>query len=87
MTFLDKLRKEHPEFVNEKYPGGVALCPEDCGYEEKSVCAAMESGQFNPAACMECWDREIGEERTDCHTGAAALVRNDGEAEGGADGV
>lgn len=60
MTFLQKLEKEHPEFIGEKFPGGVAICPEDCGYEKNTPCAAMTaSGPFNAEACMGCWSREV----------------------------
>lgn len=59
MTYLEKLQKEHPEFLGEKYPGGVAICPEDVGYETNTVCRAMQpGGAFDPAVCLDCWSRE-----------------------------
>lgn len=83
MTFLEKLEREHPEFIGEKFPGGVAICPEDCGYEKSTPCGAMtENGTFDPTACMACWNREVPE-KTDCHTNAAAMARNDEEGGGG----
>lgn len=83
MTFLEKLEREHPEFIGEKFPGGVALCPEDCGYEKSTPCGAMtENGTFVPTACMACWNREAPGEKTDCHANAAALARNDGGERG-----
>ena len=59
MTFLDRLRQEHPEFIGEKFPGGVAICPEDCGYEKSTPCGAMTVGEFDASACMACWEREV----------------------------
>ena len=58
MTFLERLEKEHPDFIGSRYPGGVALCPEDCGYEKRSPCEAMAGGSFDPSACLRCWGRE-----------------------------
>lgn len=84
MTFLEKLEREHPEFIGEKFPGGVAICPEDCGYEKSSHCGAMTAGVFDAAACMACWGREVPE-KTGCHANAAATARN-GEKGGGGHG-
>ena len=58
MTFLERLEKEHPDFIGSRYPGGVALCPEDCGYEKRSPCEAMAGGSFDPSACLRCWNRQ-----------------------------
>lgn len=59
MTYLEKLRQEHPEFLGGKYPGGVAICPEDVGYEATTPCRAMQPGEaYDPSVCMECWNRE-----------------------------
>ena len=32
-TMLDRLEREHPEFIGDEYPGGFAICPVDVGYE------------------------------------------------------
>ena len=58
MTFLERLEREHPDFIGNRYPGGVALCPEDCGYEKRSPCEAMAGGSFDPSACLRCWNRQ-----------------------------
>lgn len=82
MTFLEKLEREHPEFIGEKFPGGVAICPEDCGYEKSTHCGAMTTGKFDTSACMACWGREVPE-KTDFHANDAAMARNDEEGGGG----
>ncbi len=41
MTFKEKLKQEHPEYVdNYKYAGGCRGCPHDYGYieEEELTC-------------------------------------------------
>lgn len=53
MTFLEKLKREHPEINTQKYNFG---CPSKFGYEENrsvKICAATE--------CIKCWNREIEE--------------------------
>lgn len=55
MTFLEKLKREHPEINTQKYNFG---CPSNFGYEENlsvQICAATE--------CIKCWNREIPEEK------------------------
>lgn len=84
MTFLERLEKENPDFIGSRYPGGVALCPEDCGYEKHSPCEAMTGGSFDPSACLRCWNREAGgEENTS--SAAAAAPSPQGEGKGRAD--
>lgn len=53
MTFREKLKREHPENVDERYYiGGCNRCPKDYGYEDNSPnCLIMK--------CSECWNREI----------------------------
>ncbi len=56
MTFREKLKKEHPERVNDAwYIGGCNGCPHQYGYEEGTHCSR------NYSNCRECWDREIPE--------------------------
>ena len=60
MTFIERLEREHPEFIGPQYLGGVALCPADAGYEETSPCPIAHGGlPDNPAACYGCWHRTI----------------------------
>ena len=80
MTFLERLEKEHPDFIGSRYPGGVALCPEDCGYEKRSPCEAMAGGSFDPSACLRCWGREV----EDTSSAAAAAPSPQGEGTGSA---
>jgi len=60
MTMWDRLRKEHPELIGDQFAGGVALCPEDLGYEDKSPCICLKNYNEKDAsaACRKCWDRE-----------------------------
>ena len=81
VTFLERLEKEHPDFIGSRYPGGVALCPEDCGYEKRSPCEAMAGGSFDPSACLRCWGREA----EDTSSAAAAAPSPQGEGKGRAD--
>ena len=84
MTFLDRLRKEHPEFIGEKFPGGVAICPEDCGYEKSTPCGAMTVGAFDASACMACWEREAPD--TSSAAAAAPSPKGEGREGGGGHG-
>lgn len=55
MTFREKLRKEHPERINEDRLGGCEGCPYGYGYEKsiEEICKISEE------ECRKCWDREI----------------------------
>ncbi len=55
MTFLDKLRVEHPE-VNEYSAIEGVVCPCDYDYETNNDCPDPKM------ACVVCWGREIPEE-------------------------
>lgn len=61
MTFKEKLKREHPELVNEDWYGGVHGCPSNHEYEAKKPCGSSKvfSGDI---ACSACWNREIPEE-------------------------
>ena len=60
MTYLEKLEREHPEFIGPEYQGGIALCPVDAGYEKVSPCPYVHGAPVDdPAACYACWNRTI----------------------------
>ena len=61
MTMLDKLRELAPDLIGEEYQGGVAVCPEDLDFEEKTKCLCLEDGQITVDKCMACWSRELPE--------------------------
>jgi hypothetical protein len=86
---LERLEREHPDFIGSRYPGGVALCPEDCGYEKRSPCEAMAGGSFDPSACLRCWGREAEEAEEPSQALRASSPRGgakDAEEKGGGDG-
>lgn len=58
MTYLEKLRKEHPEVPEYNATEG-AVCPCDYGYETSEECPDPKM------ACVTCWDREVSEEIVD----------------------
>ena len=53
MTCREKLKMEHPEFVDEHFYGGCYRCPTHYGYLPKPTigCGLI--------SCEKCWDREI----------------------------
>lgn len=60
MTCREKLMKEHPEKVGDKYNGGCSLCPSEYGYLDNPKWC---NPKYN---CARCWNREIpGTERDD----------------------
>lgn len=52
MTFKEKLKQEHPEYVNDKYAGGCRGCPYNYGYikEEELNCFG---------GCILCWNKDF----------------------------
>ena len=60
MTFKEKIAKEHPEYVDEKYHGGARECPSSYGYEDEDNC-----GHLIGLSCAECWNREIPEPKAE----------------------
>lgn len=52
MTFREKLKREHPEMVNERYIGGCKGCPSGYGYGDNMP-------NCSHVTCAECWNREI----------------------------
>lgn len=55
MTCREKLKMEHPEYVNEELVSGCNFCPSYFGYLPNPIdgCASI--------SCKDCWDREIPE--------------------------
>lgn len=60
LTFREKLKQEHPEYVGG-YAGGCKGCPNKYGYIDEKC--PMTSGEVK--GCRECWDREIPEQKTE----------------------
>ena len=59
MTCREKLKREHPYYVNEKYNGGCFGCPFIHGYMAKpNYCNGKNLANYD-AICGKCWDREI----------------------------
>lgn len=56
MTCREKLAKEHPECISDKYTGGCKFCPTNYGYLGNPIyCPACSDEE----KCTMCWDREI----------------------------
>lgn len=55
MTFLEKLKEEHPEKVGNRYMDGVDGCPHHYGYEKKDDSPCKNQSLL----CLECWNREM----------------------------
>lgn len=60
MTCREKLKIEHPEFVNSRHYGGCRGCPITYGYLPKSkrLCGGDYS-ELNNERCTKCWDQEV----------------------------
>lgn len=60
MTFREKLAKEHPECINDRYYGGCENCPSYYDYDtianESKFCSITP---ITESHCRKCWDREI----------------------------
>lgn len=60
MTYRERLKREHPECIEDYYIGGCKNCPENYGYEEKNEnCIPVMAIEER---CRECWDREMEED-------------------------
>ena len=60
MTCREKAKIEHPEWVDDRFEGGVAHCPETYGYlEDPDYCCNF----WDKSRCNRCWNREIPEEK------------------------
>lgn len=66
MTFLEKLKQEHPESVGGGYLGGVMGCPHQYGYEKEDD-RPCENQSFQ---CDDCWNREMPEQEQEDVPGA-----------------
>ena len=54
MTFKEKLNRDNPRLINDKFIGGCLGCPHDYGYEpeqKQRVCSEHD--------CYDCWNREM----------------------------
>lgn len=60
LTFREKLKQEHPDYVGERWGGGCKSCPSSYGYEEKYHCG---TGTYEEKKCTACWSRVIPEEK------------------------
>lgn len=58
-TFRDRLKREHPEYVDDMYGGGCKGCPHDYGYEDKA-----RKGECLAMTCTQCWSRLIPAEKS-----------------------
>lgn len=56
MTYLEKLKQEHPEAINNYCYSQCEGCPSEYGYvkDDEEVC--------HPDGCKACWNREIKKE-------------------------
>lgn len=57
MTFRERVQKEHPVAMDDRFFGGVYGCPCNYGYEELKSCTDYDKPEF----CRKCWDREMPE--------------------------
>ena len=63
MTYREKLKIEHPEYVGDEFIGGCKGCPVDYLWENATKECKDHPGQPYPAVCTKCWDREIPESK------------------------
>ena len=61
MTFREKLKEEHPEYVSSIYTGGAYSCPFKHYYERKDDRPCKND--LCAISCRECWDREMPEDK------------------------
>lgn len=69
MTYREKLKQEHPEYVSEDAIGGCKGCPNHYGYgpeeqDNKNTCKGYGKllSPYIEVFCRQCWDQEIQEE-------------------------
>lgn len=62
MTCREKLKIEHPEFINPVSYGGCRGCPITYGYlpNSKRLCGG-DYNKLNNKRCKKCWDQEVEE--------------------------
>lgn len=66
MTYKEKLMKERPDRVSNKFLGGCDSCP---GHYWKGApeCNVLNCGNFSELTCSECWNSVIpGTEKEEC---------------------
>lgn len=63
-TFRDRLKREHPDCVNDEYVGGCNGCPYDYEYEPNYFESC--DGVVSERACYACWDRPIPKDVKNC---------------------
>lgn len=56
MTYIEKLKTDHPDHVGRYLSGGAVGCPCDYGYEKGYAC---EQSKQKTITCRECWERQI----------------------------
>lgn len=76
MTCREKLKIEHPEFVNSRHCGGCRGCPNTYGYlpRSKTLCGGHSYCVWGRETCTKCWDQEVEEPTT--NTTAATETYN-----------
>ena len=60
MTYREKLQKEHPDVVDERWLGGCRGCPGHYGYGPEHL---SDCGSPDPSKCAECWDKAIPDKK------------------------
>lgn len=61
-TCRERLKREYPELINEKWAGGCLNCPDHYGYApEPKECHAISSWTSDGFDCGKCWDRPVAE--------------------------
>lgn len=68
MTYKEKLMKEHPECVDERYHGGARSCPKDYGYEQDYDDCTWPN-------CRSCWNREIPGTEPSTHSAVTIKIK------------
>lgn len=65
MTCREKLKIEHPKFINPFCFGGCGGCPTTYGYlsESKRLCGG-DHGMMSGKTCTKCWDQEVEDPTT-----------------------
>lgn len=54
ITYKQLAELQHPDYINEKYLGGVKGCPKTCGYTSSTPCSHPDKNK-----CEACWNTEI----------------------------
>ena len=54
ITYKQLAELQHPDYINEKYLGGVKMCPKTCGYTSSITYSHPDKNK-----CETCWNTEI----------------------------